>query len=236
MRYLLVVGFSCEVYRHEPRARIFVGNRLIDEFNIPHTPDNMWKARQELLKKKSHILQPYPWSDIDNSNIKNFPPLKFYELEVDDEIRDLSICIDIDNHDSNHNNGFMTRSTLLKLKACTFFPLEEKLLWRLKKILGRHRFSKNCAWQYVFRNVLFDLATNGMYWKGVNGKKITTTVSSVLHGENIGGDGAYVCHLSKKYRILMPTLARASKHHFSYTITKYFFDKYHQHANQRNTN
>ena len=34
MKYLLVVGFHCDVYRREPRARLFFNDKLIDEFNI----------------------------------------------------------------------------------------------------------------------------------------------------------------------------------------------------------
>ena len=37
MKYLLVVGFACDIYRQEPRARIFIRDKLIDEFYIlPH--------------------------------------------------------------------------------------------------------------------------------------------------------------------------------------------------------
>ena len=36
MRYLLVVGFNCKVYRREPQARLFFNEKLIDEFNIKH--------------------------------------------------------------------------------------------------------------------------------------------------------------------------------------------------------
>ena len=45
MKYLLVVGFACDVYRQEPRARIFVDNKLIDEFNIQHHESNFQKKK-----------------------------------------------------------------------------------------------------------------------------------------------------------------------------------------------
>ena len=36
MKYLLVVGFHCDVYRREPRARLFFNDKLIDErYNKP---------------------------------------------------------------------------------------------------------------------------------------------------------------------------------------------------------
>ena len=67
MRYLLVVGFACEVYRKEPRARIFVGDKLIDEFYIPHHKDILPNVIKEFQQNK-HILQPF--SRIEEFNIQ----------------------------------------------------------------------------------------------------------------------------------------------------------------------
>ena len=50
MRYLLVVGFACEIYRREPRARLFFNNNLIDEFYIKHHKDTHTTAIKKLLK------------------------------------------------------------------------------------------------------------------------------------------------------------------------------------------
>ena len=41
MKYLLVLGFCCDVYRKKPRARIFVDDKLINEFDIPHQKNNL---------------------------------------------------------------------------------------------------------------------------------------------------------------------------------------------------
>lgn len=233
MRYLLVVGFHCDMYRREPRARIFVEDRLVDEFSIPHMTSNLFTAIEQ-FNKKLHPLQPFSNKDWDNLNKKNYPPLKFYELEVNDEISNLSICINIDNHDSNYSNGYMTRSTLLKLEVCAFFPLEQRLLRRLEKIKDKRRISENYAWYALVKNRVFELARNGMCWNGVNGQKKIANIS--YHPHNVGGDGAYVCQLTKKYGIFMPTLPRACRHAFNTVILNYLIDKYQQYANQRNNN
>ena len=229
MKYLLVIGFACDVYRREPRARIFVGDRLMDEFLIFHTPSNLWTAKHEFLKNL-HPLQPYAFAEMHNLCIKNYPPLKFYELEVDDEVYNLDIRIDIDNYDSNYSNGYMTRSTLLRLEVCHFFPLDQKLLLRLDKIKVRRRNSENYSWYLSMKNRIFDLVMNGVCWQGANGQKITSNPSIVLPKYDIGGDGAFVCELTKRYGILIPPLARASRHSFDYAMTSYFFDKYFYHA------
>jgi len=235
MRYLLVVGFACDVFRREPRARIFVGDRLVDEFSIPHAPSSWWPAREEFLKKKSHILQPCPWSDIDNLWMKNHPPLKFYELQCDDEITNLTLRIDIHNHDSNHSNGYMTRSTLIRLEACVLFPLHAGLLRRLEKIRVIGRMSENYAWYRAQKNQIFDIVLNGMRWQGANGRNIANSPSACLSAQSIGGGGAWVCELEKKYGMLLPRLARACRLYFNYPLISNLFDKYQQHAHQRDS-
>jgi len=235
MRYLLVMGFACEVYRREPRVRIFVDDRLLDEFNISHTPCNTNEKWNELLKK-SHILHPTVQSEINNAIISSFPPLKFYELQADDKINDLAIRIEINNNDNNYTNGYMTRSTLISLEVCAFFPLQTKLLQQLEKIKNRRRISKNYAWYRSRKNIVFDLAINGMIWHGKNGQKNLPYINNIYYKSRLGGDGVYVCKLTKKYGILITALARAYIHNFNYPIMNYFIDKYEQHANQRNTN
>jgi hypothetical protein len=49
MRQLLMLGFYCEVYRREPLCRVYVNNVCVDEFNIPHTPNNnSWNLDKQL--------------------------------------------------------------------------------------------------------------------------------------------------------------------------------------------
>ena len=52
--YLLVVGFICNVYRKEPKVRLFLNEKLIDEFNI--------KNRSEKIdsdNKKNNLLKNF---------------------------------------------------------------------------------------------------------------------------------------------------------------------------------
>ena len=70
MKYLLVVGFACDVYRQEPRARIFVGNKLIDEFYIPHHKDTLTPAIKKFRQDKQ-LLQPCSELERVNIQIKN---------------------------------------------------------------------------------------------------------------------------------------------------------------------
>jgi hypothetical protein len=127
MKYLLVVGFACEVYRQEPRARIFVGDKLIDEFYILHHKDALTPALEN-FHQNLYTLQTFSRIEGNNIKINNFPPLRFYEIEIDATLDQTELRIEIKNIDSNNTNGFITKSTLIKLQVCFFFPLHQKLL------------------------------------------------------------------------------------------------------------
>lgn len=232
MRYLLVTGFSCDLYRKEPKARIFVGDKLIDEFNISHSPDNLVTTENKFLKH-FHILQPFAYSEYINILMKNLPTLKFYELEVDKKIKHLTVRINIANNDSNYSNGFITKSTLIKLKVCCFFPLDITLLLRLQEIRKKNMFTQNYAWYRSVKNIIFNPGQKDMCWQDLNGQTIE---NKNFETHDIGGDGEFTFKLIKKYGIFIRRLTRSCRHSPHNDIILHLFDKYFHHANQRNNN
>jgi hypothetical protein len=237
MRYLLVVGFACEVYRREPLARLFMQNKLIDEFYIQHHKDTL-DTDFEKFSENIHILQKNLLA-IDSHlkvRMKNFPPLRFYEVEIDQSNNDmLELRIDINNNDTNYNNGFMTSSTFIKLQVFYFFPLNEKLLTRLNKIMIKNKFNKNYNWSQSNQNFIFNLTINGVEWKGKNGKNFNNLKNNIFHKHKIGGDGHFTCILVKKYGIFMSILSKSYRYNFNKIFLDHFYNKYRQYANQRNT-
>jgi hypothetical protein len=229
MKYLLVVGFACDVYRQTPRARIFVGDKLIDEFYIPHHKDTLNTKMKEFWQNK-HILKPSLLFESTNIEIKNFPPLRFYEVEIDMTPNQVELSIKIENSDSNYVNGFMSTSTLIKLQVCYFFPLHQKLLLRLKKIRNKNCLIQNYAWCRQDKNYIFDLVynPNGMKWRGDNGQISKPSF-------NIGGNGYFSCLLVKKYGIFIIKSIKSYRYYFKHLIINYFFNKYSEYANQRNS-
>jgi hypothetical protein len=232
MRYLLVVGFACKVYKKEPQARIFVGNKLIDEFYISQHDDTLETTYQELQKQV--ILQPYNPNSYESLEIKFFPPLKFYEIDIDPVINKLELRIEIKNQDSDYNNGFMSRSTLIQLRVCHFFPLNQKLLSRLKVIRDKNRCRQNYAWYRRHNNTFFNLTINGMGWYGANLKTVKSN-SAMFCFTKVGGDGVFTVELYKKYKIFINKIKKSYRYKLQDIFINYFFDKYEQHANQRNT-
>jgi len=233
MRYLLVVGFACEVYKKEPLARIFVGDKLIDEFYIQHYKDTLPTRIKEFYQKKQ-LLQSFSEFEFINMQIKNFPPLRFYEVEIDTTLDRLELRIEIKNSDSNYTNGFITNSTLIQLKAYYFFPLHQKLLLRLKKIKNKIRL-QNYSWSRSYKNHIFDLLKNQLQWRGQNGQTVEYSRYQ-LEDYFLGGNGVFIYKLVKKYQILMSKLKKSSRYNFNTVLVDYLLNKYNEYANQRNTN
>jgi len=234
MKYLLVVGFACDIYRQEPRARIFVGDKLIDEFHIPHHKDTLSTVVKEFQQNK-HILQPFFFNEFVNIRTKNFPPLRFYEIDIEQTQNQLELRIDINNNDSNYNNGFITKSTLLQLQVCHFFPLDKELLSRLVKIRKKNFINENYAWFWNNRNTIFNLSVNGIEWRGENTQTFDTTNLNKFNLHAIGGNGHFYCKLVKKYGIFISKLCRSYRYDFFRTLLiDYFINKYKQHENKRN--
>ena len=236
MRYLLVIGFECDVYRREPRARIFFGDKLIDEFNIQHNKITLFATRRYLQQDKT-ILQPYSKIELTNAIVKSFPILRFYELEIDKKLDQTNLFIEIKNDDNNYTNGFMSRCTLIQLRVCHFFPFHEKLLLRLNEIAKKNRPRQNYAWYRSDKNEIFDLLSdNRTYWQGKDNKISMSNHPVILQVNKIGGDGVFRCELVKKYQMLINKTKKANRYHFYVMLVDYFITKYRQHANQRNSN
>jgi len=118
--------------------------------------------------------------------------------------------------------------------VCYFFPVHQKLLWRFKEIKNKNLQTQNYAWYRTHKNFIFDLAVNGLSWKGKNGQIVDSNIYYLSNCE-LGGDGVFTCELVKKYQILINKLKKPSRYNFDYPLIDYFLNKYNEYANQRNT-
>jgi hypothetical protein len=115
------VGFFCNVYQKKPKARIFLNNNLIDEFNI-----DPCSKKKSLLPEE--ILRPFAWTVRQKNSINNLSNLRIYEIELDSICEHSIIRIEIENNDNNYLNGFMSKNTLIKLSSLYFIPYNKKLI------------------------------------------------------------------------------------------------------------
>jgi hypothetical protein len=147
MEYCLFTAWDCTVYKKEPLVRVFFGDRLIDEYNIPcnnhkfiNFCDNEWKKKIQSY----HVLQPGRRPD---EFFYKFPiPLeillektfyKIYKINLHKTL-DIQLKIEIENNDNNYSNGFLNKMTLVSLVEQFLMPINKNYIKDL--IMRRHRY------------------------------------------------------------------------------------------------
>jgi len=231
MKYLLAVEFLCEIYRKEPRARIFLNDQLLDEFFIEQN-NEINNSDSQNNSNSQHVLKPHITQHTIN-NLKEFGinKLKIYQLEIPKEYDNLNIKIEIENNDNNYTNGFMTRYTVITLKHFYLIPLNIKLFEKLKSWRVKKQISEYYAWWYSNKNGFTDLLPN------TNWQEKEKTVNS-LTGQRIGTNGIFTCELIKKYGLYIHKDINPTYffHLYPQTVATYLIDKYSEHENKRNIN
>jgi hypothetical protein len=236
MKYLLVVGFFCDVYRREPRARIFFNNKMIDEFNIQDQQEN---TLINTFKNTNHILEPRNLETHREYIKKSLPPLHFYEIEIDNRLKQTNIHIEIDNNDSDYTNGFMKRSTLLQFRVLSLLPFDKNIYsWFLKKKIDKI-FTYRYPWYRRHTSNIFFSFSNYTFantkWIGNNGQKIDASIKKEFNILKIGGSGNLYCPVIKKYGILLPKLLDQKKYcllNIDRVLVDSIYNKYEQYENQ----
>jgi hypothetical protein len=234
MRYLLMLGFFCNVYKKKPNVRLKFNNQLIDEFDVEHCPDIHGHDAEWCEKLKDlHPLQPLDNNFIIKYKYKNLPPLRIYEVEIDKNQQKLKIHIEIKNSDSNYTNGFVTRSTLLQLRYLGLIPLNKKMVAKFILILKKKRIGKNMSWYYS--NSLprwFDLAENYI-WYGQKTGILKNRKGISLYTHELGDDGYFEINLKKKYGLLIPENKKNCNYRYRLpeSYINLILNKYQQYAN-----
>jgi hypothetical protein len=146
MEYCLFTAWDCTVYKKEPLVRVFFGDKLIDEYNIPCNNHKFLNYCDKEYKKESqsyHVLQPGP---IQKTFLKFPIPLeillektfyKIYKIHLYNT-SDIQLKIEIENNDNNYSNGFLNKMTLVSLAEQFLMPINKNLIKDL--IMRRHRY------------------------------------------------------------------------------------------------
>ena len=162
---ILALGFYCQLYKKKPNIRVFVNKIFIDEFDI----------------------EPHDFND-DNS----IPNLKFYQLNLPDNFHEHSIKLEVKNSDSNYNNGFMNKSTLIKFHTCCLAPCND-YQYILNKIKSKNNLKFEESDMETFNLIPY------FFWKDQK----NNLIENPLH-LTIGGSGVFTCDLFKHINILKP--------------------------------
>lgn len=145
MKYLLGIGFATvEKYKKDPVARVSIDDTFVDEIIIDDYPnyDQEWPGHANLWPHKSDsFVYDNKGGRVNNTDgkfkrlllVPGCPFPKKFRTYVLDENRlkgKKQLIVKMHNSDSNFNNGFMTKSTLLDFYA---FLLPLKLIKLFKK-------------------------------------------------------------------------------------------------------
>lgn len=162
MLNLLALSFYCDTFKRNPNIRIFFNDKFIDEYEI------------------------YPHRYISGDNEPN---LKIYQLDLPHTIKENFIKLEIQNSDSNYNNGFMTKSTLLKMNKFLLMPVSDfdtGLAYLHKKKFNSYQLTQYDLIPYTS-------------WIDIE----NTHIEDVYH-QNIGNSGYFVCNLIEKVNFFRP--------------------------------
>ena len=131
MKYLLGIGFIVtEKYRKDPVARVNIDDTFIDEIVVDDYPnydkvwvgdENMWPHTSPVVDydhKGGRILDGHKRTLFQPTKSWTFPKkFKTYVIDQDQLQGKKQLVVKIQNSDSNYNNGFMTKSTLIDMNA-----------------------------------------------------------------------------------------------------------------------
>jgi len=170
MNNLLALSFYCKIYKKKPNIRIFFNEKFIDEYDI------------ESCNSNDEKVKPY---------------LKLYQLNLPKWPTDNFIKLEIKNSDSNYNNGFMTKSTLIKFH--TFLLIPTNNFENMLSILQHEK---------LHDPKMFNLLPY-TYW--TNEKN--TTLTNILHLD-IGGSGYFKCNLIRDMNMFKPVLPTENKNEY----------------------
>ena len=118
MKYVLAINISCIKYKKYPTIQLFCDDRLIDEFTLDKRYNDTDIEINHPNSKELNLSKITPQS----TKIRlRSPILKSYI--VDSENLKREICFKLKNTDSNHTNGFMTKSTQIYFGVVALIPI-----------------------------------------------------------------------------------------------------------------
>ena len=232
MRQLLILGFYCEVYRREPRCRVYANDILLDEFDILHCPKtNETKKLPTIFDPK---IEPRDLFILKSNSLF----LKYIELDNKD-LKTLDLKIQIHNDDNNYTNGFISKCSLIMLPYV--FLLSKKILNNIDNIENNWKFSrknykindKKSIMDYyksgrseVFNNLAIEMK---LYFPGIPKKELDHW---------IGSSGYFHLTLKKKFGFWRhSTDLRKGRWRLGFwQIVEHFYNKYKQYEDQRSAN
>ena len=140
MKYYLIIGYYLlEKNENFPTIRVSIGNKFVDEFTCDNETLVDIDLTEKVILSETWDASPYK-SGTERTVRKNFKTPKgnkIFELDSSDWVDGDQLRIEILGNNSNYNNGFMTKRSLVSLRPILLLPEtlmnNEGLLKRIAK-------------------------------------------------------------------------------------------------------
>lgn len=157
MKYFLVIGIQYKFFKKPAVITIYLGNRFIDTFilekdflpgnNILKEIDKTWYVKYNVLQWLTNTNMVKDWTQL---------PSLFKVYEIDDHAIEGKLKIKVENSNSDYTNGFMRRSSLIKLDRVSLFKKDLVINRGEKMVKMIHTITGGLA-KYLRRNVKKDI-------------------------------------------------------------------------------
>ena len=247
MDVILSLGFLCNIFKKAPTVRLFADEYFLDEFTLKNTVEK--STLKSLLankdnfdfifpKKVSNLLDPNVQMvdpQIDSNVEYKFYRIKKFNLKKKDKVK---VKIEIYNRDSNHTNGFITKSTMVCVPYVLITPTKimkdittfhKKWYQKVKFEQQKQKKFKFIKKFYKHRSRLFNCIEHRNYWFKDRQTK------NLLYTYFAGGDVTLERTFYKKHNLYIGdpnTIGYVLFGH--YKRFKKLSDKYLQYENLRN--
>lgn len=236
MKYIISLGFCFIKYKRPMQVKVS-STQMIDDFllseDIPeHDNPVVWPENtfdEEFYRRflKSREAGEIPYRSIPN---------KFFFYEVNEHMLGENLIIDVNCQDNNYTNGFMTETSLHKLRMTSILPKKFLTLYCGSK--GKHRAIQRLyqrsyksippfddtipTWPYYRKNWKIESKTQEL------DKKLTQDDAT---GVWLGGKIKYTIPIIKKFGIKMLDPYHKKRHGYiasNFFCYKEVFEKYYR--------
>ena len=125
MKYVLVIGLKYKKYKKPANVTISIADKLIDTFQLDDDYTETHKILEHIDTDLLKNLNKAHWYQKDESKSRWLDQPKFYKTYIIDEknLKDF-LELNVDNSNSDFNNGFMKNSSMIMFPIIGLFPME----------------------------------------------------------------------------------------------------------------
>lgn len=179
MKYILLLGLYFKKYKNDSKIRIFADGNFVDQLELKDEIKEDAVNWEELgWNRHIDFMRPGIYDPTDL--VWNFPQRIFY-YEINSDFIHNKITIEIDDHNNNYSNGFMTKSNMIMIDQVFLFP---------KCLLSKKRWTNFIKlWSKVYdkrglhnSKIMFPGQNNTYFRKWMGGKNSVNLEVTKKHG------------------------------------------------------